>query len=104
MANSNLTVLALRKWEKTSKSRRREARDKRLVLPNPSEVTNNLLRFLVRRVGKPVYQVKVAFNRGFLPKIPREMRPDAQIWYSQMTSDRGRFFEDDDGILQDNHG
>lgn len=101
MRNNQDVVLALQKWERASKTQSRNKRDRRLVLPSPDSVTGNLLRFLLRRTGKPLYQTKVAFNRKFLPKIPREMRPNVINWFAQMTTEEGRFFADDSGILCD---
>ena len=80
--------------------RRRDFRTGKGQLPNPDVVVNSLLKFLGRRVGVPMYRVKVAFRRGFMPKIPREMRDDVSRWFDQMTSDSGRFF-DNDGFLGD---
>jgi hypothetical protein len=83
--------------------RNRDIRDKKLRIPNPDIVVQDLLRFLLRRTGKLLYQVRVAFNRSFLPRIPRAMRPDVINWFDQMTTERGRFFEDADGALCDRH-
>lgn len=95
-------ALLRRKKIPTKNKRRRETRTRPVRLPSPEEVLRDMLRFLLRRVGKPIYRVKVSFNRGFLPHIPRECRDIALTWYDQMTSGpSARFCEDIDGNLQD---
>lgn len=98
-------LLRRRKIPTKNKRRRREARTRPVRLPSPEEILKDMLRFLVRRVGKPIYRVKVSFNRGFLPHLPRECRDAALTWYNQMTvGPTARFFEDDGGNLQDKTG
>jgi hypothetical protein len=95
---------ALRRKKKipTKNKRRREAKTRRVRLPSPEEVLKDILRFLIRRCGTPIYRVKVSFNRGFLPHIPRECRESALQWYGQMTSGpSARFGETEDGLLCD---
>lgn len=95
---------ALRRSRKipAKSKRRREARTRRVRLPSPDEVLKDMLKFLLRRVGTPIYRVKVAFNRGFLPHIPRECRPAALTWYSEMTAgESARFGETESGLLYD---
>jgi len=95
-------ALLRRKKIPTKNKRRRETRTRPVRIPSPEKVLQDMLRFLLRRVGNPVYKVKVSFNRGFLPHIPRECRDFALLWYGQMTSGpSARFCEDFEGNLQD---
>lgn len=74
----------------------RERRTRKARLPSDSFIFDRATRFLLKRIGKPHYEVIIA-SRGFIGHLPELVRPRAREILSDVMS--SLFVLDDLGRL-----